>query len=72
MQPQFSMAMLFGIIGVAILLVASPFVFAFKQDALKQMTPEVGKGLVLQWVGTVSLESVCFPYCFDMHSYICV
>ena len=42
-QPQFSMAMLFGIIGVAILLVGSPFVFAFKQDALKQMTPEVGR-----------------------------
>jgi len=40
-QPQFSMAMLFGIIGISILLVGSPFVFAFKQDALKQMTPEV-------------------------------
>ena len=51
-QPQFSVAMLFGIIGVAILLVGSPFVFAFKQDALKQMTPQVGKGL-LEWV-------VCF------------
>lgn len=44
-QPQFSMAMLFGIIGISILLVGSPFVFAFKQDALKQMTSEVGKGL---------------------------
>ena len=44
-QPHFSMAMLFGIIGISILLVGSPFVFAFKQDALKQMTPEVGKGL---------------------------
>lgn len=40
-QPQFSMAMLFGVIGLCILLLASPFVFAFKHEALSQMTPEV-------------------------------
>jgi hypothetical protein len=34
------MAMLFGVIGSCILLLASPFVFAFKHEALSQMTPE--------------------------------
>eukprot|EP00913_Durusdinium_trenchii_P019874 g18681.t2 len=59
-QPDFSMAILFGVIGVAILVIGAPLVFSLKQEALRRMTPEIFGLLIFNGIFDNVLSQFCW------------